>query len=146
MGETGKRVDPLANRRFYIEIANVAEAEFSEASGLEAEVEVFEYQEGGCNSYTHRLPGRVKFPNVVLKRGMTESLDLWKWFEDVTQAKIQRMDVGIVLYDETTKMAKRRWTLERAYPVKWVGPSFKASDNAIAIETLELAHEGLRRA
>ena len=114
--KTAQRVDPFATFKFHVEIGNIKEAAFSECSGLEIATDVFEYQEGGCNSYTHRLPGRVKFPNVVLKRGMTESLDLWKWFEDVTQAKIQRVDVGIVLYDETKKTAKRRWEFGRIWP------------------------------
>ena len=144
MAQTGKRVDPLTTRRFYLEISNVAEAGFSEVSGLEAEVEVVEYAEGGCNWFTHKLPGRVKFPNVTLKRGMTESLELWDWFVKAINGNVERKDVGIVLYDET-KTEKRRWSLQRAYPVKWVGAAFKASDNAIAIETLELAHEGLSR-
>ena len=142
MAQTGERVDPLTTRKFYVEISNIAEAGFSEASGLDAQVEVMEYQEGGCNTFTHKLPGRITFSNVTLKRGMTESLELWKWFEDVINGKIERKNVGISLYDEA-QSAQRRWTLQRAYPVKWVGPAFKASDNTIAIETLELAHEGL---
>ena len=139
---TGKRVDPLTTRKFFVEIGNIVRAEFSEVSGLNAEVEVLSYEEGGKNGFVHKLPGRVKFPNVTLKRGTTDSLELWDWFVQAVNGKIERRDVGILLYNQEGQ-AEREWTLERAYPVKWTGPDFKAGDNAIAIETLELAHEGL---
>ena len=70
---TGKRVDPLTTRKFFVEIGNIVRAEFSEVSGLNAEVEVLSYEEGGKNGFVHKLPGRVKFPNVTLKRGTTRA-------------------------------------------------------------------------
>jgi phage tail-like protein len=149
---TAKRFDGYPSSKFGIvgvEIKGVIVAEFTEVSGLEAEVEVFEYIEGGNNLFTHKLPGRVKFPNVVLKRGLTDSTDLWDWFHMImyrtgeeTKEPVERKNVSIVQYDESEK-ERRRWNLTDAYPVKWTGPSFKADDNAIAIEALELAHKGL---
>jgi len=155
MTKTGKRVDALPSARFGVVVENVMLAEFVEASGLEAEVETFEYQEGGNNMFTYKLPGRIKFPNVILKRGMTESNDLWEWFQNVMYQKpstgggkdrkklsIERKNLSIVLYDQEFKEC-RRWNLINAYPVKWTGPSFKADSNAVSIETLVLAHEGM---
>ncbi|HEY90613.1 MAG TPA: phage tail protein [Dehalococcoidia bacterium] len=138
----GERIDPLSTRRFYIEISNIAAAVFSEVNGLDAEVEVKEYAEGGQNGFVHKLPGRMKFTNVTLKRGMTNSLDFWNWFDSARAGKVERKQIGIVLFDESGS-EKRRWTLERAYPVKWIGPSLKTEDNSVVIESLELTHEGL---
>ncbi|MBM3132860.1 MAG: phage tail protein [Chloroflexi bacterium] len=138
----GERIDPLATRKFCIEIDSIAEAAFTEAAGLEAEVEVFEYQEGGNNFFTHKLPGRLKFPNVTLKRGVTTSNELWDWFEKTSYGKTERRNISIVLYDQAGEEV-RRWNLTNAYPMKWTGPSFRASDNSISIESIEFAHEGM---
>lgn len=138
----GERIDPLSTRKFYVEIRNIAAAVFSEVTGLDAEVEVKEYAEGGQNGFVHKLPGRMKFTNVTLRRGMTNSLDFWNWFDSARTGKVERKQIGIVLFDESGT-EKRRWTLERAYPVKWIGPSLKAEDNSVVIESLELTHEGL---
>ncbi len=142
MSETGKRIDPLTTCSFFIEVENIQQAAFSEFSGLQAEVEVFSYEEGGCNEYVHKLPGRTKFSNITLKRGVAATDDLWLWFQDVINGVVKRKNVSVVLYDATHSEAKR-WNFARAYPVKWVGPAFKAGENAISIDTLELAHEGM---
>lgn len=143
MAATGARVDPLTTYSFAVEVGQMQHALFSEFSGIQAEVEVFDYQEGGCNDFVHRLPGRVKFTNITLKRGVAYSDELWRWFEDVINGKVKRQDVSVVIYSANHKEVKR-WNFSRAYPVKWVGPAFKAGENAISIETLELAHEGMR--
>lgn len=142
MGYASRRIDPLANAKFCIEVENIQEAAFTEASGLQAEVEVFEYQEGGNNFFTHKLPGRARFPNVVLKRGVTTSNELWAWFEKSMYRKTERRNISIVLYNQEGEEV-RRWNLTNAYPVKWIGPSFRAGDNAVTIEAIEFAHEGM---
>jgi phage tail-like protein len=142
MGDPGEQIYPVITARFFIEIGSVFEGGFKEASGLHAEVETFEYHEGGQNTFTHKLPGRTRFHNVTLKGGMTDSLVLWNWFEDVSQGTVERRDVGIVLCDQDLN-PQRRWVLRDAYPVKWVGPSLKSSENTAAIEALELAHHGM---
>jgi len=142
MPQTGNRTDPLANAKFSVEIDMIQEATFTEASGLEAELDIFEYQEGGNNLFTHKLPGRVKYPNVTLKRGVTTSNDLWMWFEMGTFGKINRRNISIVLYDQDGSEV-RRWNLINAYPIKWTGPSFDASAKAVSIETVVFAHEGM---
>jgi len=116
---------------------------FSEVSGLQAEIEVQEYREGGLNEYIHKRAGPARYPsNLVLKRGIAGSTELWSWYCDVLQGTIERKSLDVVLMD-SSGTEQRRWTLQNAYPVKWAGPDLKAQSSEVAIESLELAHEGL---
>ena len=135
------RTDPYLGARFFVEIEGVDQGGFTECTGLQAEVELTDYQEGGNNGYVHKLAGRTKFTNVVLKRGVTDSSDLWDWFQNVSRGQIERKDVSVVLYNSELEEV-RRWNLREAFPSKWVGPAFNATTPAVAIETLELAHHG----
>lgn len=144
MSPTGARINSSASLRFFVEVKNVQEAFFSECSGLQVETEVYEFKEGGVNDYVERLPGRAKVSNLVLKRGVTASNELWKWFVKTMSGKIERQNVTVVLYSADGQTRLAQWTFNDAYPVKWVGPAFKAGDNSVAIETLELAHRGLQ--
>jgi len=143
MPNTGERIDPFPAFKFCVEIGNITHAIFSECSGLEIEVEVFEYEEGGLNDYVHKLPGRVKYSDVTLKRGIATSDALWDWYAKTLQGKIERKNISITLYD-TTGSEYRRWKFEHAYPVKWSGPNFKADENVAAIETLVFTHRGMQ--
>lgn len=128
--------------RFYLEIASVVEAVFTEVSGLQLEMETQDVEEGGVNGFTRRVPGRVKVSNLTLKRGMTRSNDFLKWFMSTGPGAVDRRNISLVLYDvQGEKLAS--WHFQNAYPVKWVGPQFTADGNAVAVETVELAHEGL---
>ena len=129
-------------RRFYVEIEGHPQAVFTEVSGLQVEMQVMEYQEGGNNGFIHRLPGPTKISNLVLKRGLTTSNEFFKWCMDVTTRTVSRRHVSVLLYD-TQGQEVVRWNFHNAYPVKWVGPQFTATSQATAIETLELAHDGL---
>lgn len=145
---TGQRVDPFATFKFHVEIGDIKEAAFNECSGLEVSTEIMEYQEGGLNEYTHKLPGRTKYSNVTLKRGFAISNELYKWYQEMEQnlltgTSISRQQVNITLYSTADQKAVMNWTLNDAFPVKWVGPAFKAGEAAVAIETLELAHHGI---
>ena len=135
-------VDPVIVTRFVIEIDKKAVGYFTDVSGLQVEIEVFPYQEGGENSYEHKLPGRTKFSNITLKRGVVSTdNDLWKWLYGAIYGQILRRPVSIrMLNQDYTDM--RRWDLEGAYPVKWSLSDFKSGDSSVAIETLELAHNG----
>jgi phage tail-like protein len=135
-------VDSQPNCRFYVEIDGMAQAVFTEVSGLQLEMEVMEYQEGGANDFVHRLPGRTKSSNLTLKRGMTKSNEFFKWYAELASGKITPKNVSVVMYDVQGKVLAR-WNLIKAYPVKWIGPQFNAHDAAVAVETLELAHERL---
>ena len=117
-------------------------AGFGEVSGLEAKTEVMEYSEGGLNTHTHKLPGRTSFGNVTLKRGAGNQDDFWDWFNGLaagSQTKSSKKSVSIVHYNEKNEEV-RRWNLTGAFPVKWSGPAFNASQSQVAIESLELAY------
>ena len=137
-----KQRDPYVHLRFSIQIGQVDVALFSECSALTIENEVFEYQEGGLNSYTHKLPTRTKYGNVTLKRGLDDSQHLHAWFMQISSGRIKRENLSLVLHDATGKEV-RRWDLQNAYPCKWTGPDLRADAGAVAVETVELAHEGL---
>jgi phage tail-like protein len=132
-----------------LELGDVEVAGFAECSGLQIETKVFEYQEGGNNATSLKFPERATFSNITLKRGVTNSTELIDWQMDVANGtfSINHRDmnnnVAIVLQDELGEPVKR-WNLIRAFPVKWIGPSMKASSAEVAIETLELAHEGIQ--
>jgi phage tail-like protein len=109
---------------------------------LQVEMDVMDYQEGGNNGFVHRLPGFTKITNLTLKRGMTSSNEFYKWFADVASGNFTRRNVTVVMYDASgTELMK--WNFTNAYPVKWIGPQFRSTESAAAIETLELAHEGM---
>ena len=140
----GERHDPYLNFRFQVEIDGMIEATFSEASGLDIEIETEDYQEGGVNDYIHKLPKRCKYQNLVLKRGFTDSDVLWEWHQDAVKGKISRKSGRIILLGSEGEEVWR-WLFEDAYPVKWGGPDFKADGNGVAIETLELVHKGITK-
>lgn len=130
--------------RFYVMIDLVPKAVFTELTGLQVETEVMEYAEGGNNSFVHRLPGRTKVGNITLKHGMTASNELFKWYMEIAQGKqVTRRNVSVVMYDTAYKEVMR-WNFINAYPVKWIGPQLSAGSTNSAIETLELAHDGLQ--
>jgi len=140
----GERKDPYLSFRFLIEIDNLIVGGFSEVSGLQVETETEEYREGGVNDYVHKLPKITKHPNITLKRGITDSDVLWKWHHDVVNGRVVRKSGRIILLDSEGN-EKWRWTFEGAFPVKWTGPDFKADSSTIAIETLEFAHNEIKK-
>lgn len=140
---SGMRVDPAPAYKFHVEIQGIIEGWFTECSGLSMEREIFEYKEGGVNDYVHKFPGRTKYSNITLKRGLASSEELWKWYQEgLETGKVKRTNVSIILRDRSGEAIKR-WNLESAYPVKWVGPDLKTDSNQVTIETLEIAHHGL---
>lgn len=128
--------------RFYVELDGKKEAVFTEVTGLQIEMEVLEYAEGGNNGFVYRLPGRTKVGNVTFKRGLVTSNAFFDWSLEVAAGKVTRRNVSVVMYDVGGKEV-RRWSFVGAYPVRWVGPQLSVA-TAAAIETLELAHNGLQ--
>jgi phage tail-like protein len=138
----GERKDPYAAFNFLVEIDGITKAGFSEVSGLDSETEVFDYKEGGVNEYLHRLPAQTKHSNIVLKNGITDSQELWEWRNKAALGKIERKTGSIVLLNEARE-EKMRWNFREGWPSKWSGPELKADGNEVAIETLEIVHEGI---
>lgn len=130
--------------RFHVEIQGLLVAGFSEVSGLTVETEIEEVIEGGLNAYVHRLPSRTRYEPIVLKRGMTASTDLWDWYAGVVAGKVTRKNGSIILYDNRFQEF-RRWNFYDAYPVKWIGPSLDASGSQVAVESVELVHNGFKQ-
>jgi len=139
---TGARNDPYASFNFTVEIDGVTTAGFSEASGLETETDIITYRTGDHENTLVKLPGLKKYPNIVLKRGYTTDTALWTWRKQVMDGQTQRKTGAVVLHDESNK-AVLRWSFKEGWPVKLTGPSLNARNNEVAIETLEIAHEGL---
>lgn len=151
------RIDPLGSYNFYVTlmdsanlagtllsvVSNYAVAGFSECAGLEASMEIMDYREGGQNAYVHKFATRATYSNITLKHGVIYLYDdLWTWYYAWVQGAGTRKDGLIALMDEGRNPLKV-WKFSRAIPMKWVGPSLNAAQSNVAIETLELAHEGL---
>lgn len=136
--------DPYTSFRFRVEINGITVAQMSEVTGIQLETETESYEEGGANDFVHQLPKRTKFQNIVLKRGITDLDEMWRWHQEVVGGKFERKSGAIILMDSKGE-EKWRWNFERAFPVKWAGPAFKADTNAVAFETIELAHHGIKK-
>jgi phage tail-like protein len=139
-----QRDDPFKAFAFLVEIDGVARAAFSEVSGLESETAVIEYRTGGEN-VVRKLPGLTKFGNIILRRGVTQDADLWNWRKSVVEGSIDRRNGSIVLLDDKRNEIVR-WNFQSGWICKWEGPTLNAKANEVAIETIEIAHEGLERA
>lgn len=137
---------------FLVEVDGVEIGHFMEVSGLELTVGVEEIQEGGENSFVHKLPGRMTWPNLVLKRGITQNDALIKWVNKSSGEqfaangnKLTRSTAAITLVGPSgTRL--RAWNFDGAFPVKWTGPSFAVASDDMAVEELEIAHHGFRAA
>ena len=140
------RTDPYGQFTFLVEIDGVGTFGFSEVSGLTTDTNVTEYREGdeesGGQSTTRKIPGLIKYNNIVLKRGFTKDLSAYNWRLLVIEGKTSRASGSIILLDETRNPVMR-WNFRQGWPTKWEGPALNDKTNEIAIESLEIAHEGL---
>jgi phage tail-like protein len=127
MAETGKRKDPFRGYKFKVEVGGITRAGFREASGLDSAQDPVEYRA------------------ISLKRGVTNDAELWAWRKKSIDGTVERKNGSIVLCDDTGK-EKARWNFADGWPTKWTGPTFNATGNEVAIETLEIAHEGIKKA
>ena len=124
-------------------------AKFTEASGIDNETELVEYRELGKGGtvYTHMVPGKSKWGQVTLKRGIVSDNSLWEWRQKVLDGSMvdARVDATLVGYasDNTTIIVA--YSLHNCWPLKYQGPSFNAKGSETGIETLTLAHEGMER-
>lgn len=157
MASSALRIDPLGAFNFYITlidssnpmgslltaVLSYAVAGFSECTGLDATMEVMDYREGGVNSYVHKFATRATYSNLVLKHGAIYLYDdLWDWHYSWVQGAGTRKDGLVVLLDESRNPAKI-FKFKRGIPMKWVGPALNASQSSVAVESLDIAHEGL---
>ncbi len=139
---TGDRRDPFAGFNFLVEVDGITRAAFSECSGLSTDTDPIEYRDGSEDITVRKIPGLKKFANLSLKRGMTKDLEIWNWRKTVLDGATERKSGSIVLLNEAREPALR-WNFREGWPTKWEGPTLNATGNEAAVETLEIAHEGL---
>jgi phage tail-like protein len=138
------RQDPY--RQFRFRIDGIDQAGFSECTFADTTTDPVEYREGDEPPIFRKLSGLTKFGNITLKWGITDSMKLYEWRKNVIEhgAEGERKDVSIVLIDEAGN-DKSRWDIVRAWPSKYDPPDFSGKGNEVAIETLEIVHEGFTR-
>jgi phage tail-like protein len=142
------RDDPYPVYNFEVVVNGISDdgasvrGSFSEVSGLETETNVIEYRNGSEPNTVRKLPGLTKFSNITLKRGLIGDLTFWNWLVNARQGNVKRTQVAIILLDENRNEVMR-WIFTRAWPCKWAGPGFNAKGNEVALETLEICHEGM---
>jgi len=143
---TGQRTDPFRNFRFRVEIDNIVQAGFSEATIPDTSSDVVEYREGTDPTHTRKLSGLTKHGNLTLKWGVTNSMDLFNWRKLVSDGKIKtaRRSMAVILVDEEGNDAAR-WEFDGAWPSKYDAPDLTAKGNDVAIETLEIVFESMER-
>jgi phage tail-like protein len=135
-----KTPDPVGALRFLVKADDCTIGRFAHCHGLSAEYEIEEYAEGGQNAFVHKLRGRMRYPNLVLSRGITHESGLMDWFLQTKQAG-ERGNISVSLLGPDGKPV-RRWGFEGAFPVRWEGPVLNARSHTAATETLEIAHRG----
>jgi phage tail-like protein len=142
----GQRNDPYRNFRYRVEIDGIQQAGFSEATVPDSTVEVVEYREGTePNPATPRkLTGVVKYGNLSLKWGITDSMDLYNWHKDVMMGTVERKNISVIVIDEEGN-DQSRWNFIQAWPTKYDAPDLTAKGSDVSIETLEIVHEGMER-
>lgn len=125
--------------------SDMVDAGFSEVSGIEANIEVKAHPEGGRAMGVRQLLGRVTYPNLVLKRGMSRNAEAWRWFTNVARGvrPVPRKDVMIELLAKDFTTVITRWNVFRAVPIKMKVADLNAKTGELAIEEIHLAHEGL---
>ncbi|MCP6760381.1 MAG: phage tail protein [Fischerella sp. CENA71] len=136
--------DPYMAYNFAVEIGGVVVGGFSEVSGLSSEIELEPYEEGGLNGYVHKFPKHTTYPNLILSRGLVNIDLFYIWYQATSQGLIQQLNGTILLLDDQ-QIPIMWWTFQNAYPVKWEGPQFKASSDEIAVERIELVHQGISK-
>lgn len=160
LNQTARRSDPVLNHNFVISlldtssasgllgsiamsaISDVALGGFNECSGLEMSLQVEEYKEGGNNGQLLKFPTRVTWSSITLKKGIGTSTALWDWHYGFVQGQGQRRDGVIVLLNDL-KVPNNVWYFRRGLPLKYTGPSMNATQSNVAIESVEIAHEGI---
>jgi phage tail-like protein len=142
--------EPPSASRFLFEVDGVEIGVFREISGLSVTVSYEEIHEGGQNGFAHKVPGRMSWPNLVFRRGITESDALFDWLSKSSgegfagnSNKLQRA-TGAVTAIDSTGGRLRSWEFIDVFPVRWKGPDFQADSNEPLVEELEVAHHGFR--
>jgi len=136
--------NPLVGFHFSVDLGGVIAGYFTECSGLKCSTEPFELQEGGLNSRVHKLPGQTRWENLVLRYGVTSDVSMLGWRGEVLQDQFSKRRNGAIVMKTPQGEEVRRYNFVEGWPVSWEGPSFAASGSELAIESLEIAHNGIK--
>lgn len=137
--------NPYRAYNFRIEIDGIDRGGFQECSGLDSTQDPIQYREGTDKALTQRkLPGLVTYSNISLKWGISDDAELWDWRMKTVDGTVERRNGSIVLLNDVGEEVTR-WNFRDGWPTKWTGTTFNATGNEVAIETLEIAHEGLTK-
>ena len=160
LNAVGIRTDPVLNHNFLISlidtsstlgllksvatsaVSDIALGGFMECSGLEMSLEVKDFEEGGNNGFVHKFATRMKWSNIILKKGLGVGTALWDWSYSFVEGKGKRRDGMITLLNDL-KVPTVVWYFRNGLPLKYTGPTLNATQNNVAIESLEIAHEGI---
>jgi phage tail-like protein len=135
--------DPYSGYNFWVEWDGIVHAGFRECSGLNATRKAGTYREGTDKALSQRqIPGLNSYGNITLKRGITDNQELWEWHRKLQNGDTDRRNLSIILANDKGE-EKFRWNLENCWPTTWNAPDFNATSDEVAIETLELVHEGI---
>ena len=145
MARSGELIDPYGSFNFLVEIDGIGRAHFQECSGLDSTIDVTEYREGGTNTSPRKIPGQTKYGNITLKWGVTDDVELRDWHQKCVEGEIERKNFSIVLLNRKGAEVERL-NCRNAWPASWKGADLNAEGSDVAIETLEIAHEGFERA
>jgi phage tail-like protein len=140
--------DPLVGFHFALKFGDKIAGFFTECSGIGSETEVIEHKVvSNGKEIVMKIPGRLKWENIVLKRGITDNMDIWKWRAQVERGEMveARRQGEIVMLDSRAEKPVARWEFTRAWPSKVTGPQPKADSNEIGIEELTITHEYIQR-
>jgi phage tail-like protein len=137
--------DPFRNFNFLLDINGVSQGHFTECSGMTVKVEAIQYREGGNGQIVRQIPGQVQYGPVTLRYGLTSSTELWEWLMTAVQGRVVRKNVSIIMVDADGSTTAMHWILENAWPSEWRGAPLNALGHEMAIESLTLHYETLRR-
>ena len=138
-----ERTDPYLNFQFQLEIEGLIIGGFTQANGLQSEIETEAYREGGVNEYAHHLPTGAQHTNLTLKKGMVDHT-LLDWHLQAVNGRIQRKTVRVAILN-MQGIDGPAWVVKAAFPVRWQGPELQADQNGVAVESIELAHQGIEK-
>jgi len=146
--KSGRESDPLVGFNFRLEIEGKLAGYFTETGGLGSENEVIDHKivDDKGHEMIHKIPGRLKWGDITLKRGITDKMDIWKWRKLVEQGKMRdaRANCSVIMMDRNYEDVAR-WDFANAWPSKVTGPNLKADSNELGIEELVVVHEGVER-
>lgn len=145
---SGRDSDPIPSFSFSLDFQGTISGMFMEVGGVGSENEIIEHKvvSDKGQEVIQKVPGRLKWTEITLKRGITDTLDMWEWRATVEKGEMKtaRKNCSIVMYDRNFKAAAR-WDLVNVWPSKITGPSVKSDSNEFGVEELVLQHEGMKR-